>query len=282
MDQETPPSHPSVSVPSHAHAVALEPPHNCQPDETSSSLDLQSNRNLSVLSNDISRANPSFLELPAEIRNMIYTWLFPAGNSAVQLLARYNGGYIDMGDCLGLLATCRQVYHELSSLLRSERRFVVVQPKTIVDVLHPISKHPELSRRVMDHVCHDCVFEIRYDLDKRTKEKNGPPFYEVCHRICNKDVWYFFFRLRITATTSYPFKGLEEWGQIVSDYLEATRSGTRGIVVILRLPQADSDGRTDIYLPAVRLFRVTKDIDPWTKFKVVAVDEDEANVRSSH
>jgi hypothetical protein len=117
-------------VPIQTHAVASQPPHSGQPDETSS-LDLQSNRNLSVLSDDIHRTNPSSLKLPAEIRNMIYTWLFPQGRSAVQLLARHRGGYIAMGDCLGLLTTCRQVYHEVSSLLRSERRFVVIQPKTL-------------------------------------------------------------------------------------------------------------------------------------------------------
>lgn len=244
--------------------------------------DLSLARDSAAPSHGFQRASPSFLELPAEIRNMVYTWLFPTGRSAVQLLARYQGGYIDMGGCLGLLTTCRQIYDEVSSLLRSDRRFEVVQPKTFVDMFKDYRMPPlRFILWVRDYICPDHVLEIRYDIDKRTKEKTGPPLYDICQKLRDGCIWRCFYFMKVTVSISYPFKGLEEWGQSVSGYLNAIRSCNKKIVFILRLPQADSDGKTNIYLPAVRLFRGTMGIYPYPEFKVVGVDgdEDEANVR---
>lgn len=50
---------------------------------------------------------PSCFHVPAEIRNAIYDRHFPPGKATAQLLARRNGGYIQMSDRLNLITTCR-------------------------------------------------------------------------------------------------------------------------------------------------------------------------------
>ena len=282
MDQETPPPPPpppSDSALTSTNAVVATLTHDLQPGSTSvPELSLEGNS--AAPSHGIQRAGPSFLDLPAEIRNIIYTWLFPTGRSAVQLLARHRGGYIDMGECLGLLTTCRQVYDEVSSLLRTEHRFVVVQPKTIVDMLYHYHAEGsrEISRRIMNYICpHDV--QLHYDIDKRTTEKSGPPLFDVCkklRKLCN-----FLIYMKVTVSVSYPFRGLEEWARSVYDYIEETRSSCLQITLTLRLPKTDSNGNAAFYLPAARIFRAIKDLIPWRIFKVVAADEDEANVKAS-
>lgn len=77
-------------------------------------------------------SNLFFLDLPPEIRNMIYCCVFPRGQAVVQLLARHSGkGYIAMSDRLELLYTCRQIYKEAASLLQTSRTFKVVQPRSL-------------------------------------------------------------------------------------------------------------------------------------------------------
>ena len=285
MDQDTPPPPPpppSDSAPTQEHAVATTLTHVIQLGSTSvpeTSLE----RDSAAPSHGIQRASPSFLGLPGEIRNMVYTWLFPMGRSAVQLLARHRGGYIDMGECLGLLTTCRQVYDEASSLLRTERRFVVVQPNTIIDMLDPYragGSH-EVSRRIWNYVCPHGV-QLRYDIDKRTTEKIGPPLSDICKRL--RKLCLLLTYMKVTVSVSYPFHGLEEWAQSVSGYLGAAKSnGQNCITVILLLPQTDSNGKKEFYLPAVRLVRATKDLGARTTLRVVTAntDENKANVEES-
>jgi hypothetical protein len=170
MDQGTPLPPPSDSAPTQENAVATTMTHESQPGKTSIS-ELSLERVSEAPSHGNQHACPSILDLPAELRNMIYTWLFPTGQSAVRLLARHRGGYIDMGECLGLLTTCRQVYDEVSSLLRSERRFVVVQPKTIVDMADVDRVPEEVRLQLLSYLCPGNVFKLRYDLDKGTTEK---------------------------------------------------------------------------------------------------------------
>lgn len=206
---------------------------------------------------------------------MIYTWLFPTGRSAVQLLARHRGGYIDMGECLGLLTTCRQVYDEVSSLLRTERRFVVVQPKTIEIFWNNVWMSSWHVRRLISYLCDDGILELRYDLDKGTVVKKGPPFYDISEKLRRECMHFHHIQMDVMASVSYPFRGLEEWAWSVSDYLEETRSCCQYITLTLRLPKIDSNGNAAFYLPAARIFRATQDLHPHTQFKVVAADEDE-------
>jgi hypothetical protein len=85
----------------------------------------------------------------------------------------------------------------------------------------------------------------------------------------------------VTVSVSYPFQDLEEWAQSVSGYIQDMRRPCQYIMVILRLPQAGSNSSTEFFFPAVLFVRALKQILPWAEFKVVAADEDEANVRSS-
>ena len=278
MDQEAPPPTPpppSDSAPTQEHAVATTLTRGIQPGSTSvpePSLE----RNSAAPSHGIQRAGPSFLDLPAEIRNMIYTWLFPTGRSAVKLLARHRGGYIDMGDCLGLLTTCRQVYDEVSSLLRTERRFVVVQPKTILCLFQ---SGITIQETLFGYICPDDTLELSYDLDKGTKKKAISPIFDTCKELRQTFLQHSIVKINVTTSPSDQFEDLEEWTRSGCSYLEATGSPLQYINVILRVPKTDKDGSTNHRFSAVHLFRAAKDLIPYAELAVVAADEDEAHVQ---
>jgi hypothetical protein len=148
---------------------------------------------------------------------------------------------------------------------------VVVQPKTIVDMVDVDRVPAEVRLQLLSYLCPGNVFKLRYDLDKGTTEKRGFPVFEICKtlRRCTRiEMW-------VKVSVSYPFRGLEEWAWSVSDYLEETKSFCQYITLTLRLPKIESNGNTAFDLPAARIFRATKNLHPYTQFKVVAADEDE-------
>lgn len=132
-------------------------------------------------SDDATPSTMSFLGLPAEIRNMVYHYPFPEGRSAVQLLKRNTGtGYIAMSDRLGLMATCRQIYKEASSVLKHRRRFLVVKPKTLKRLLQDLfweelDDEEELSRNhILQHIIPSEGIKFKYDLDNQSLDRNAP------------------------------------------------------------------------------------------------------------
>ena len=178
-----------------------------------------------------------------------------------------------MGGCLGLLTTCRQIYDEVSSLLRSERRFEIVQPKTISSLLK--YRHDTLTDTLIGYICPDYTLKLSYDLDKGTVVKEGCPIYDISNTLRIDCMKHYEVRMEVMVSVSYPFRGLEEWAQSVCEYLEETRSACQYITLTLRLPKTESSSNTAFYLPAARLFRATTNLHPCTEFKVVAADEDE-------
>ena len=128
--------------------------------------------------------NKSLLDLPAEIRNLIYHFLFPEGQSAVRLLARHTGtGYIQMSDRLGILTTCRQVYDETSSFLKCRNRFEVEQPEDIHGLFCTLIESEDedgvCRNRLLDHILPPEGLQFNYNLDNRTSTNNIPALLKI-------------------------------------------------------------------------------------------------------
>jgi hypothetical protein len=136
----------------------------------------------------MARSAISFLDLPAEIRNTIYHYLFPKGRSSVQLLKRNGGkGYIQMTDRLGILSTCNQIYTEAKSVLHEPHRFTVIQPKTFQELIRQLWMDDEDDEMYYDsdemessdnHILQYLIPEegirLDYDLDSRRLVRDVP------------------------------------------------------------------------------------------------------------
>lgn len=136
----------------------------------------------------MARSAISFLDIPAEVRNMIYHHLFPEGRSSVQLLERNgNRGYIQMTDRLGVLSTCRQIYEEAKSVLHEPHRFTVVQPKTLQQLIQQLwmdGKDDQVyydsdegeahDNHILQYLFPEGGICLDYDLDNRRLVKNLP------------------------------------------------------------------------------------------------------------
>ncbi|KAJ4368660.1 hypothetical protein N0V86_009569 [Didymella sp. IMI 355093] len=138
-----------------------------------------------VTATDMAQSAISFLDLPAEVRNMIYYYLFPEGRSAVQLLKRnVDQGYIDMSDRLGIVATCRQTYKEATSVLQEQGRLVIAQPKTLKrliqelwmddDVYYDSDDGELFDHHILQQVVPLQGIRLDYDLDRRVLVSNAP------------------------------------------------------------------------------------------------------------
>jgi hypothetical protein len=138
-----------------------------------------------VTATNMAQSAISFLDLPAEVRNMIYYYLFPEGRSAVQLLKRnVCKGYIDMSDRLGIVATCRQIYKETTGVLQEQGRLVISQPKTLKELIQELwiddgvcydSDDGELfDHHILQHVVPLEGIRVDYDLDRRVLLSNAP------------------------------------------------------------------------------------------------------------
>lgn len=95
---------------------------------------------------------PSFLDLPAEIRNYIYAYVFPDGGSAVQMVKRNRSkSYMALSNRLGLISTNRQLHQETTSFLCSNKaRLRIKESITIHDLLK--DHHREIGKRILKHV----------------------------------------------------------------------------------------------------------------------------------
>ncbi|KAF2993580.1 hypothetical protein E8E13_000236 [Curvularia kusanoi] len=165
-------------------------------------------------------AGMSFLELPAEIRNMIYSYVFPEG--AALLLARHSGrGYIAMSDRLELLYTCRQIFEEATSMLKASRRFTIVQPKTLEYLMDQNCEMPCycLERQgIFEQILARDALCYEYDMDRDTVRKNMPALLYVSTTL-QDFILTFIRRIKViavasTATTRSSFtsfNALRDW-----------------------------------------------------------------------
>ncbi|KAH6639171.1 hypothetical protein C7974DRAFT_410155 [Boeremia exigua] len=119
-----------------------------------------------------------FVELPPEVRNMIYDYLFPEGRSAVQLLARRTGrGFIAMSDRVGLLATCKQIFQETTTFLRKTNRVQINQPKTLQNVMEKLLFHKRYADYpILEFILPDEGFGqvLEFDLTRQTLSSSLP------------------------------------------------------------------------------------------------------------
>ncbi|KAH6639169.1 hypothetical protein C7974DRAFT_373438 [Boeremia exigua] len=155
-----------------------------------------------------------FLALPAEIRNMIYAYLFREGESSVTLLARHRGGYIAMSDSLSMVATCRQIYREATSfMLRSRQpRLRITQPQTVLSLM---LQNVQIEHSVMDAMMRQQPrnISVTYDLDSHSMVSNIPPLWHASSDLRK----YMARRMEgdITVNTSITdeFRALASWAQ---------------------------------------------------------------------
>ncbi|KAJ4368661.1 hypothetical protein N0V86_009570 [Didymella sp. IMI 355093] len=215
-----------------------------------------------------------FLDLPPEIRNEIYKWLFPTGPSAAQLLARRSGGFIQMSDRFTLLETCRQVYEEVSSLLRGQRRFVVKQPKTLTDVME--ANHEEIEAEIIEYVVPKFEIDLHYDLDNGSMSSNGTSILHVSREI--RYLAASYANIRIGARVSTTNLGrLEPWIHSGRARIAAeTYPFDQHTHLELRTPRTSDENVADLRIDGVELLWATSGLNPFTMVRTVACDEEEA------
>lgn len=169
-----------------------------------------------------------FLELPAEIRNLIYGYLFPECPAMVQLLARHSGeGYVTISDRLGLLCTCRQVYEETTSFLRSQRRVKIVQPASLQRLFQAgcyVHRYYNVAPEgpLTSYFLPPEGIRLTYDLDDHTLNRNTPEVMYVngwfCDIIPNTSMWSgVVVKMRMSEIES-TFSGFEKLGEWLSDH----------------------------------------------------------------
>lgn len=224
----------------------------------------------------------SLIDLPAEVRNMIYKLLFPDGQSAVQLLGRHRGGYIYTGSRLELLRTCRQVFVDVSSLLRCQSRVVRVQPKTLDTLIQ--SDHWQVGKELMDHILPEREFGWSYDLDHRTVETNVPPVSRTCkafRRLCGYECSFdYSSTLIVKLSILDELQALQVWlqtGRLY--YMRLGRSLPPRVHVLLRFPSlAASNNPASNHVQSNHLLRIDQYLSNRTIFGSVTTGEDESTL----
>lgn len=162
-------------------------------------------------STTLAASSASFLSLPPEIRNAIFKWLYPSGRSALQLLTRHRGGYIVMTDRLGLLTTCRQVYTDVSSLLRCQQRFEVVQATTVCEAMYMTDNTWRAS--LMNYIAPDGMITAHFNLDHHVHSVNIASMFHASSGFRQFGRTYGRGTIIVSASIVDDFEPLERWVQ---------------------------------------------------------------------
>lgn len=162
----------------------------------------------------------SFLDLPPEIRNMVYERLFPKGDSAAQLLVKHSDGYLQMSDRFTLLETCRLIYQELSSLLRSQRRFVLMPCTSLFELMD--YNHEEIEARILRYSLPKSGIQIRYDLDHCTLSSEGIYLTRISQEFSIRVLDYATIRSTTVVSTTGDFRRLRQWVLTDRNQIEQT------------------------------------------------------------
>lgn len=158
-------------------------------------------------------SSPSLLDLPAELRNRVYHYLFPEGRSAVEPLRHgHKNGLTSFSDRLGLLATNYQLYRETTSFLRvpGTHRYRIKPAVNMVDLVTR-RKNRLIGERIMNLVYPENENETTigtFDLVKGTSHVVIPP---VLHN--NRLLRYWALqRLKFRYTViSANFTSIDSW-----------------------------------------------------------------------
>lgn len=251
-----------------------------------------SSEQLSTTPPSVIGTGTSLLDLPAEIRNMIYHHLFPAGRSAVQLLRRHKGkSFIAMSDRLGIVATCRQIYNEATSVLHEQHRLVVLEPKTLTTLIqklraedNPRNKHKGPPGLILQHIIPKEGVSFDYDLDDQTLVREAPAIMYT-ERWLREDCYLSPAGIRITAnmtTTSgkssfQEFEALQTWIEDGNaDPLVLRWLPDLNIKFNLTFVSSISVSPADIQLDATAFLRATRGLHTANRIqvKIVPVPEE--------
>jgi len=116
-----------------------------------------------------------------------------------------------MTDRLGLLATCRQVYTEVSSLLRCQQRFEVVQAMTVCDVMDTVDS--TWLDSLMRYVAPDGLITAHFELDRQVHSVNITPVFHASSRFRQFGRTYGRGTIVVSASIVDDFEPLERWVQ---------------------------------------------------------------------
>lgn len=247
-------------------------PHSPEPVTTNTSISLHHNTRLPAT---------SFFDLPPEIRNEVYNWLFPTGRSAAQLLARRNGGYIPMSDRFDILATCRQVYEEASSLLRGQHRFAIVRPKTLFDVME--ANFEDVEAKIIEYVTPDCVINVNYDLDHHIMSSDPVSVLQVSRELRERNAYHLTIQITATIAAAGDLRKLRQWTQSgrwqISPVAGLALGQFARIVLLFSRPSRDSIAGS--HFDVAELLWATREL-PWhANVEAVVADEEETTLRAN-
>ncbi|KAF3050571.1 hypothetical protein E8E11_006010 [Didymella keratinophila] len=219
----------------------------------------------------------SFLDLPPEIRNIIYKWLFPKGKAAAQLLVKRNGGYLQMSDRFTILETCHQIYQEVSSLLRGQQRFVVKQPKTLTELLDSDDDYADFSveSRIFHYTHPEHHIDFHHDLDHSTVSNKEVALLHVSQGIRQRVAGYNTIRITAALSVTGGFQRLRQWvhsgRNLISDLGDESFAQSNRIE--LRIPQASCDNNGNFTIDTMELISATYDLDSITSMQTVVYEE---------
>ncbi|XPS81698.1 hypothetical protein M3J09_013626 [Ascochyta lentis] len=200
----------------------------------------------------------SFIDLPAEVRNEIYEYLFHEGNP-VQLLARNGNGYISMSDRLGLLVTCHQLYREVSSFLRCQGRLNIVQPKTVFD----LTDIDRVQVQIFKHLLARGSVQVTCDLDLGTTKIDAlPPVFHANREFRELSSRYMYTETRTKVTASDNFRTLRQ--SSLSPFIGegGRRRGQRSTELILCFPLGNDIEEPTSCFQASHLIWATEKLQP--------------------
>ena len=220
----------------------------------------------------------SFLDLPPEIRNIIYKSLFPKGDAAAQLLARRSGGYLQMSDRFTILETCRQIHQEVSSLLRGQQRFVVKQPKTLPELMDTGDNdgYFEIERRLAHYTIPVRTVDLHYDLDRRVVSSRGVSMFHINRALRQSFAAYKDVRITAAISVTGNLQRLKQWTQSGRDRIpdigdQAIDYDTR---IELRIPRPNCDDSGNFMVDVANLASATDDLVYFTGMRTVVCGEE--------
>ncbi|KAF2623107.1 hypothetical protein BU25DRAFT_425120 [Macroventuria anomochaeta] len=198
---------------------------------------------------------------------------FPTSRSAVQLLARCNGGYISMSDRLGLMTACRQIQNEPSSLLQCKRRFAIVQPKTIAGVME--ADDGRFKFQFIRHVVPNEEIKMHYELDSQIMSNEIPSYFHASFMLREIRACYLSAQITVTTSISDDLLRLRGWVQGGRSRIQTVNDLYQNTRIILRLPQGDGSNNTNAYLQAVHLVWAAEQMCPYTYVRAKIAGNDE-------
>lgn len=217
----------------------------------------------------------SFLDLPPEIRNIIYKWLFPKGPAAAQLLVKRNDGYLQMSDRFTILETCRQIYQEVSSLLRGQQRFLVM-PSTSLFTLMDAGQYT-VEGMILDYLMPDGYIDFHYDLDHFTVSSERAYLLHVSQGLRSRVAHPATIRMTAALFVTGGFQRLKQWTQSGRNSIPNFHGDRFAHLtqIELHIPRISCNDNRNFTMDTMEFISAARDSDPTTEVRTVVYDEQE-------